>query len=601
MAKKSRRLLPRVTGVVAATSMALSLGSCTFSEKSEEKALESCEEHLKQGANVSASGGGDEPVVSTSDPYASWAACGALAKGGTAADAAVAAQLVLGLTEPQVSGPGGGSVAMTRDGKSDALQSYDSTVYAPASYEPGESAGSRIGVPSTLQLMRTLNEDAGKLDLAELAEPAVRLAHDGFEVSERLVQAVEEAKYPAITQDLYGKDAIAPGDTVHNPRYGDLIGAWAEADGRISDADMDSLRDDLRNAAADEADEKALDALASTWSDGRDEAPKGQDPQCVDYEGANVCGVDSPATGSNIVLPALGILDHEDLGRLAPYDNKGYKVPRSTAAHLMVEAERLAFTEGNTWMGDPGDDGALQDITKRYRDEVVMNQDYYRDAAQQIHQKRSIKSPEPTKLGDTPYRDFNEDGTSQLSITDRDGNVVSMTSTLQSYFGSGVVAGGFPLNNSLDNFTGESPEEPNSPAPLRHPKTTMSPMILTRDAQGEKGGNEVLAIGSPGGTKIPSYVIKNIVATQAWGLSVEDAVRMPNFGSTTRSASYIETDGDYGKLKDVKRAKKRLQEWGHSVDTGTADSGANLVSTSEEKNTAAADPRRDGAAYAAGP
>ena len=82
---------------------------------------------------------------------------------------------------------------------------------------------------------------------------------------------------------------------------------------------------------------------------------------------------------------------------------------------------------------------------------------------------------------------------------------------------------------------------------------------------------------------------------------MEDAVRMPNFGSTTRSASYIETDGDYGKLKDVKRAKKRLQEWGHSVDTGTADSGANLVSTSEEKNTAAADPRRDGAAYAAGP
>ena len=580
----------RAAGLLALLAVTTTVVSCGTEPEENQRLLAQCQKVGSESKNIDATDAPTGAAVATSDPYASEAACEALAKGGTAADAAVAAQLVLGLTEPQVSGPGGGSVAMYRDGRSKEVSSYDSTVYAPADYKPSDDVVASIGVPSTLPLLRKLNRDDGRLDLEALAQPAIRLAVEGFRVSDRLADAAVSAGYPELTRNLYGKDELVAGDIVTNERYGQFIEGWAASSGKLSKRDIKTLAKEMGDQGASASAEN----LVNTWIKNRNGSPDSREPRCVIYEQSQVCGIDSPATGSNIVLPSLSILNHEDLKRLTPYENDGFRVARSTAAHLMIEAERIAFTEANTWMGDPGDDGELAQLSERFKNEIVLNPDYAKRAAEEIEQKQSIRSPEPTHLSDAPYRDFFEDGTTQISISDQDGNVISMTSTLQKFFGTGITVGGFPLNNSLDNFTAKSPDEQNAPLPLRHPKTTMSPVLVS----GKDG--TTTAVGSPGGTNIPSYVVKNVVATQGWGLSPSEAVEMPNFGTTTRSACYVETVGEYSELPDVIRMKKLLDEWGHEVNTGSAKSGANLVVRSPKSASAAADHRRDGAALAAG-
>lgn len=503
-----------------------------------------------------ASGG----MVSTPDPEATAAGCRVLADGGTAADALVASQYVLGLTEPQYSGPGGGGLAVYHDGPSGITESFDGTVHAP---EDAAARGS-VGVPQTDRLMDTLRARFGTMDLGTLTEPARRLATDGFPVSRRLADAMSARR------ELFDH-LPAAGDTMTNTDYADYL------------AGLQGTSDPLEPA----------------------------DPLCVPYQGYRVCGSHGTETGMAVVGETLGILDHLDLARLTPYSTGTAPVACATAQHLVMEAERLAFADANTWMADAAVD---PDRARDYVRDLVTGSDHLADAADRITQRRTLHDPQPSSLAgrSADYSDSNDQGTSQITVRDSAGSTASLTTTLQRSFGSGEKEHGYFLNNSLDNFTADAEEgQPNRREPGAHPRTMMSPLLVFSDgadgadgadSAGSAGGAPVMALGSPGGRKIPSYVVKALVAMVDWDLTPAQAVRMPNFGAENRGAVYsVSEHGDGASDSDADTARRLLEGWGHELRPGSFDSGLSVLRVAGEQVSGAADARRDGAVAGVAP
>lgn len=593
----NKKLPLKVVATFGAVILAMGGAAACGSEHSEANSAfaDSCGEAPGQFRSTHARTNAGAGAVSTSDPTASWAACTVLAEGGTAADGVIAAQLVLGLTEPQSSGPGGGALVVYYDGETGTSTGFDGTVFAPAEYEDDDSDASSVGVPRTLNLLRKLHEAHGSLPLQRLAEPAIKAAQEGFSVSDHLAESMQnkadQLEKGGQLQVLYGVDSIPEvGDRLTNPAYARTLKQWVDSEGEITIGAVEKLSAEL----AEQQPGPVSDRLARTWMDTRQQLPEPAEALCGEFNSWNLCGVGTNAVGTNVVLTALGILKNKDIARFTPYSNKGVPVAKSTAAHFAVEAERIAFADANAWMGDPGDSDMLQKIAQDYHNKIVTNDAFHQEMADRIHQKKSLANIEPTAIGNGQYKDFLEEGTSHISVKDTSGNAISMTTTLAREFGSGLTAGGFFLNNSLDNFSTGNAEEPNSPRPLTRPKTMMAPMIAN------KGNQDVVAFGSPGGNAIPSYNIKAALGMFAWGLNPRDAIRMPNFGATDRSGSYIESDTQPDGLKDMKRMSKRLKEWGHKVSNRDAMSGVGVVSAQGDEIATGADHRRGGVTLTTG-
>ncbi|MBC3185335.1 gamma-glutamyltransferase [Corynebacterium sp. zg-331] len=536
-----------------------------------------------------------EYLAATTHPEATRAACDVLAEGGSAADALIAAQAVLGLVEPQSSGPGGGAIAVYYDAATGDTRAYDATVHSLAN-DDAASAGAdekvrSIGVPQTLRLLRQLHEDHATLPLESLVDPAYRLGTSGFRTSARLAAAMEDNQRPfrlsepgAVLRNASG-DRPAEGDELTNKPYADFLRQWAHR-GTLSEDTVAAMRSELLDQAAGE---EYVDGLLAQWRRDLETPVESREALCTDFSGTSVCGNPSTATGMMVVAQALGIMRHLDLARLEPYSEDGAPVARATAAHLMTEAERLAFTDANTWMDDPL---FYPERARAYLDRVVTNEDYLAAKAAEIGQKRSVDDPQPAALegfDQHGYEDSQEEGTAQMTVVDSQGNVASMTTTLQRNFGSGLMTQGFFLNNSLDNFASSaSPEAPNGRRNASAPRTMMAPLIA-------REGEDVVGLGSPGGRKIPSYNLKNLVAMTQWGLSPAEAIAMPNFGADNRNGVYAETMYGEETLSRQGALQRLLREWGQPVSVGEADSGAGIVRRTPDGVEGGADPRRGGA------
>ena len=480
-------------------------------------------------------GADDSGMVSTPSPDATRAGCEVLADGGTAADALIAAQYVLGLTEPNFSGPGGGGLAIYHDTNSGTTESFDGTVYAPD--DDSRFQDSSTGVPQTDRLMDSLRQRFGTRSLSDLTDPAATLATEGFTVSGRLAGAMK------LRPELFD-ELPASGDTMTNTEYA---------------AHLKGLT-------------------------GTDDPIDGEEPQCVGYRDHQVCGSHSSATGMMIVGEALGILDRKDLGTLTPQDGPNGPVAPATAQHQITEAERVAFADGNTWMADPGQN---EERAKEYIDSIVTDADYLDQKAADIKDGATLDKPVPGELGDYPhrYRDSREQGTSQITVRDSEGSMASLTSTLQHSFGSGVKENGYYLNNSLENFTASAkPDEPNVRQAGVRPRTTMSPLLVF------DGGDEpVMSLGTPGGRNIPSYTVKTVVGMVDWGLSPEEAVNMPHFGASNRGTVY-----SVAQSGAQNSARRKLGTWGHVLTPGVFNSGLSVIRVDDSDVEGAADPRRHG-------
>ncbi len=529
-------------------------------------------------------------MISTANRFASEAGREMLRAGGSAVDAAIAAQLVLGLVEPQSSGLGGGAFMLHWAQQTRQLVTYDGRETAPASAKPDRflrdgtpipfddavHSGLSIGTPGLVRLLAAAHRAHGKLAWPALFAPAIRLAENGFVVSHRLsfLLAWNGAdKFDAAARGYFFDDAgrARPvGHVLKNPAYAETLkmvaseGADAFYKGRIAQAIVEAAQNAPR-APGD-----------ITAGDLESYASKERPSACVPYRVYSVCGMGPPSSGGVAVAQILQFLEPFDLGR----------APSAHAMHLIAEAEKLAYADRDRYLADPdfvAVPGGLTDAG------------YIAERRHLIDAGTAMKRPSFGVPPGTDSRAFGDDatlersGTSHISVIDTEGNSVAMTTTIEGAFGSGVMAAGFLLNNELTDFSFRPAGLDGAPAANRveggkRPRSTMAPTIVFDDK-----GDVVAVLGSPGGGRIILYVVKSLVALLDWKMDAQAAAAEPNFGSM---GGAVEIEYSWQSLL----YGLRLKSYGHAVVPDLMNSGTQIVMRRDGTVDGGADPRREGAA-----
>jgi len=510
-------------------------------------------------------------MVVAADPQAVAAGLEILRAGGSAADAAIAVQLVLGLTEPQSSGLGGGAFVLHWSEKDKRVRSYDGRETAPAAAQPDRfldrrgnpqefllavASGRAVGVPGVPALLERLHREHGRLPWARLFEPAIRLAEGGFAKTRRLTRLLER-------EQLLGEDPAAralfySGPRVVNQDYAATLrtlankGADAFYLGPIAADIVRAVRAHARPG------DMTLADLASYRVEKREAV-------CGGYRGYRLCGMGPPSSGGIGVLQILGLLERKGFAAAKPGS--------AEAVHLFSEAARLAYADRLRYVADPA----------FVRQPVAQLLDAkYLDARAKLIGERSMMFALPGEL------DAEAAGTSHLSIVDAAGNAVAMTTTIEHAFGSRILVRGFLLNNQLTDF-GFLPTVAGRPAvnrvePGKRPRSSMAPTLVF-----EQDGRLKMVAGSPGGLVILNYVAKTLVATLDWGLDIQTAISLPNF-RRTNGPTFLERGTAYEELGDA------LAERGHVLNYTPLTSGLHGIERVPGGWRGGADPRREGVA-----
>ena len=532
-------------------------------------------------------------MVAAANPLAVDAGVEVLQAGGSAVDAAIAVQAVLGLVEPQSSGLGGGAFMVHYDATTGDVITYDGREVAPRGATPdmflqadgrpmgfieAVRSGRSIGVPGAVAMLEMAHREHGRLPWGRSWRTAERLAEQGFVVSPRLNEMItaavtrgglppEAAAY--LTTD--GKTPLAVGSKLVNPRYAQTVrmivarGAAAFRDGPLAEEIVAAARREPTPGSL------SLEDLATY-------RPNRLEPVCGSYRVYLVCGMRPPSSGGIAVLSVLGTVENFDLAAMG-----------NTAAgwHRFIEAQRLAYADRDTYVADD-----------RYTEVPLaglIDKDYLRSRAQLIEPTRAMAKVEPgNPPGAKPRgRDAtgNGTGTSHFVVVDRQGNVVSMTTTVEGLFGSRRMAGGFFLNNQLTDFSFRPVDDAgaaiaNAVAPGKKPRSSMSPTLVFRDGKFE------LAVGSPGGNSIIAYVSKAIIGMLDWNLSPQQAVELPNM--IARGAIEAETSRADPQMLEVLAAIGHTFRGGRNQGEGSGLHAVRLMS--DGRLAGAADPRREGKA-----
>jgi gamma-glutamyltranspeptidase/glutathione hydrolase len=557
--------------------------------------------------------------VVTANPLATRAACEVLRDGGTAADALVAAQAVLGLVEPQSSGVGGGGFLLYYDAASGSVEAYDGRETAPAAATENylrwidttdrtapkpdaRASGRSIGVPGVVRMLQDVHDEHGKTAWRELFTPAVTLADDGFEISPRLAAAIADSA-PELKVDPQAAayflnadgSAKAAGTTLTNPAYAKTLGVLATAgapgfyQGGIAEAIVEAASD---TSGGRTPSLMTLDDLAGYTA-------KKRAALCSPYRGKEICGMPPPSSGGIAVASTLGILEHFQMSQHGPTDMdlNGGK-PSVLGVHLISEAERLAYADRDKYVADtdfvPLPGGSP---------ETLLGSDYLAGRAALISEQHTMGKAKPGEFGvpSAPVPPVPEHGTSHISVIDAQGNAASFTTTVESAFGSFHLVDGFILNNQLTDFSAE-PLGPdgipvaNRVEPGKRPRSSMAPtLVFDESASGR--GRLYAVLGSPGGSVIIQFVVKTIVGMLDWGLDPQQAVSMVDFGAANTPETNVggehpaidtSDNGDHDPLVQGLRAL------GHQVDLAGQSSGLSAIVRGDPGWVGGADPRREG-------
>ena len=473
-------------------------------------------------------------MVSAAHPLAVEAGYGILQRGGTAIDAAVAMQMVLNLVEPQSSGIGGGAFILHYAAAEAKLIAYDGRETAPAAaradryigadgqpqkFLDAVVGGKSVGTPGVLRALELAHASHGKLPWAELFQPAIRLATEGFSLSPRLHGLLASVRLPARDQAMrrmYYLDDDTPkpvGTLLKNPALADTLrkiaaqGANAFYAGEIARDIADKVRNAPNPGDLSEND------LAQYRA-------KQREPVCGPYRQWKVCGMPPPSSAGVAVLQVLGILQQLAPDRL-PSDS-------IRAAHLISEAERLAYADRERYLADA--DFVAVPVAG------LLAPEYLAARAALVQRDRSLNHALAGTPPGAPLAELADDAspelpsTSHLSIVDVEGNAVAMTSSIEFAFGSQQMVRGFLLNNQLTDFSfvAEQDGKPvaNRIEPGKRPRSAMAPTMVF-----DPDGKLVLALGSAGGSAIINHVVKILVAVLDWNLDLQQAIDLPNFGS----------------------------------------------------------------------
>jgi gamma-glutamyltranspeptidase/glutathione hydrolase len=537
-------------------------------------------------------------MVVAANPLASQAGADMLAAGGNAADAAIAAQLVLTLVEPQSSGLGGGGFLTFYDHTADKLVVYDGRETAPASDGPNlfldaggqpmpfmdaAVGGKPVGVPGIVRLLEAVHKDYGKLPWPKLFEPAIKLAEGGFAVTPRLNWWLTYARdylisAPDLKARYYKPDGapLAVGDILKSPELAKTLhdiadhGAAAFYTGPLAEQIVRSVNQGIGVEGHPSPGAMTLDDLKTYQVVKRDAV-------CGTYRKYEICGAPPPAAGAIGVIQILGMLQRFDPLQLTPQTARTY--------HLFVEASRRAFADRDAYIADPT--GASVP-TKGLIDPsylLLRSGTIDRDAA-----TPNILPGDPPGKQAGLYPDATREGagTSHMSIVDANGDAVSFTTTVNGPFGAHLMAGGFILNNQLLDFSFR-PQVNGKPVANRvqggkRPRSSMAPLIVFEGHRHLR-----LLIGSPGGSKIIDYVALAMMAHLDWGLGIQQAVDHGNVVDTgTRTE--LEQGTPVADFADA------LTGMGHQVEIMSETSGLHAIAVMKDGLHGGADARREGVA-----
>lgn len=546
--------------------------------------------------------------VSAANPYAVEAGAAILSRGGSAVDAAVAVQAVLGLVEPQSSGLGGGAFLMVYDPATRRLETYDGRETAPASATPDRFllpsgapmpfldavvGGLSVGVPGAPRMLELAHAEHGTLPWAELWAPAAALAEEGFEVSPRLnallTQIPRLKQLPAAAAYFYGEDG-APrpvGYRLKNPDYARTLrliaegGAQAFYTGEIAEAIVAAV-----NGAPNPGGMTLADLAAYR--------PVKREAVCGGYRVYEVCSMPPPSSGGITLLQILAFLE--------PFDMKAAGAGSVESLHLIFEASRLAYADRNRYLGDLDQSEAAGGPTQDALIAALLNPPYLAARAALIDRAVAaarVEAGDPSQFppasgarpGAWRFADSvspEPPSTSHFTIVDGEGRVVSMTTTVEFAFGSHLMAAGMILNNQLTDFS-FAPERDGRPvanavAPGKRPRSSMTPVIVF-----DGDGAPWAALGSPGGPAIIGYVAKTLVALVDWDMGMQAAIDFPN-AVYPREAPIVESGGFDEQVIDG------LRRLGHPVAARDLVSGVHgFRKLGDGYYDGGADRRREGA------
>jgi gamma-glutamyltranspeptidase/glutathione hydrolase len=539
-------------------------------------------------------------MVVAAHPLAAEAGIRILRAGGGAVDAAVAVQLVLSLVEPQSSGIGGGAFMLYFDGEADGhgiVTAYEGRETAPAAataemfldpagnelpYPVSNFGGLPVGVPGALRMLEMAHREHGRLAWADLFVPAIELAENGFEITPRLYFLLDQfanfARADVFRQHYYDASgrAHATGFKLVNPEYARTLhalaagGAAALHSGPIAEAIVAIVADN------------PLSKGGMSLEDLRDYRAHEGEALCAAYRTWRICGPQLPSSGGITVLQTLGMLE--------PFDLASAGANTAASIHLVAEASRLAFADRNLYLADP----AFVDVPVA----GLLAPGYIAERARLVDPRatqRSVLPGKPLELAAWNYASapFSElSSTSHFSIVDEWGDAVSMTTSVQSAFGSQLMVDGFILNNELTDFA-SVPERnglpvANRPEAGKRPLSSMAPMLVFDDE-----GRLRLMVGSPGGTRIINYVVQTLVSALDWDMSVQEAVAAPHF---LAQQALVELEEGTALIAET----ETLEALGHRVGARNLNSGLHGIAI--EYTDAGrilwggVDPRREGVA-----
>ncbi len=648
-------LVARFAALTAVLAMALGLGACGGGDTvAPAVADNACQVTTASGGTVVVGSGvaGDpslpEPssgyklgvravrssnyMVVTANPLASKAGCDILKAGGSAADAAVAVQMVLGLVEPQSSGLGGGTFILHYNAGSKTLQSYDGRETAPAAATENylrwvsntdqtapvpnaRASGRSIGTPGTVRVLELLHRDQGRLSWASNFQPGIDLARSGFSISGRLADAIVLNR-PTLLRDpkavAYFLNADNTpktlGTKLVNTDYADSLAAIAAggSDAFYTGPIATDIVAEIGRTAGGPALPGPVTPGLTTVADMAGYVAKRRDPVCIVYRTTEVCGMGPPSSGGIAVAQTLGILENFTMGSFGPtaIDIYGGK-PSVMGVHLVSEAQRLAYADRNLYVADT-------DFVSLPGSGIpgLLDKNYLRTRANLIRMDRSLGTATAGVFPNVPPMSSSSNegnGTTHISIIDSAGNVVVMTTTIESSMGAFRFVRGFLLNNELTDFAVAPTDAAGLPVanrvgPLKRPRSSMAPTIVFSRPVGGPRGDVLMATGSPGGAAIIQFVAKTVIGVVDWGLDAQQATSQMNFGAANSPTTglggehpnlIIANDGAGDPLVTGLRAL------GHTVLIAAQSSGVSTIIRSRTTDgkpvlVGGADPRREG-------
>ena len=559
-------------------------------------------------------------MVAAANPLATDAGYQILKAGGSAVDAAIAVQLVLGLVEPQSSGIAGGAFLLHFNGRD--VDAYDGRETAPAAADENLFLGAdgkplpfldavvggrSVGVPGAIRMLEMAHRQHGKLPWATLFQPAISLADNGFKVSLRLytlAKADAQLKKDRVALSyFFGPDGeVRPvGYLLRNPDYAAVLrkiaaeGSRGLHEGEVAQAIVNKVRSHPTNPGR------------MTLADMAGYQAKKRTPMCHDYAARGkdyrICGFPPPSSGAIAVGQILGILNNTPAASIPLGTGMG-GVPGTTGPaptadwlHLYTEAARLAFADRAQYVGDPD---FVQAPAGNWMS--LLEPRYLAARAKLIDASpagQSMKVAKPGVPGApvasyAPMAEQLEYGTSHISIIDAQGNAIAMTTTIEAVFGSRQMVsvkggpGGFLLNNELTDFSLAPADADGKPVanrvqPGKRPRSSMSPSLVFDKSNGQL----VMSGGSPGGALIIHFTTKILYGVLNWGLNTQQAIDLPNF-SSLNGPTLIE------EKRFPRETVEALRARGAEVREGDMTSGLQAFQRTANGFYGGADPRREG-------